>query len=199
MLITGLRPGIRLAVLAAAVVLAAPAAALEDGPVYVRGEIARLARQAYDYNYRNSNRNVFRRSRHFHPTKNVFRSSRYYRDRLAASYAGYPLRTVVHHGHHSGEHGEHLFVYPRRQPYGPSLDGYYLGPEYGDLGWGDRSVEPDPAAEEPERRRPRSREEIEMVEIRVVEREPTQRAVLKTVIRPDGTVHTVITSEPIEE
>ena len=57
MLITGLRSGIPLAVLAAAIVLAAPAAAQYDGPVYVRGEMARLARQAYDYNYRNSNRN----------------------------------------------------------------------------------------------------------------------------------------------
>ena len=59
----------------------------------VRGEVARLLRQAYDYEHRNSNRNVFRKSRHFHPTRNIFRSSRHYQQKLAASSDGYPLRT----------------------------------------------------------------------------------------------------------
>ena len=67
----------------------------------VRGEAARLERQAYDYYFRNSNNNVFRRSRHFHPTKNVFRSSRYYQQRVRASTDGYPLRTIVRFTEHT--------------------------------------------------------------------------------------------------
>ena len=180
---------------------AAPAAA--GGPVVVRGELARLHRQHYDYHYRNSNRNVFRRSRHFHPTKNVFRSSRYYQRRLEASYAGYPLLTVVQHGHH-GKRG-HTYVHPRRSPYGPSYDGEY----YGGCPCGcspvvvyneapAAPVEPAPPARPP---RPKkiTRADIEMLPVRVAKREAKQKAVLRTVTLPDGRVRTMITSVPIEE
>ena len=70
----------------------------------LRGEMARLYRQAYDYRYRNSNRNVFRSSRHFHPTRNIFRSSQYYQRRLAASFDGYPRSTTVRYRHQEGDH-----------------------------------------------------------------------------------------------
>lgn len=97
-------------------------------PIVVRGEMARLLRQAYDYHYRNSNRNVFRSSNHYHPTKNIFRSSNHYQRRLAASFDGYPLRTFVRYAsHHDGEARErtYSFAHHRRQPFGPG------GREYG--------------------------------------------------------------------
>lgn len=170
----------------------------------VRGEVARLLRQAYDYEYRNSNNNVFRRSNHNHPTKNVFRSSRYYQRRLAASYSGYPLRTIYH-----GPRGDRSVVYPRRQPYGPGE--YYPG-EYGDYGYGYgggpcaspttvvqqvhvTQPAPEPA---PEPRKQLTRADIEMVPIRVARRPATQKAEIKTVTLPDGRVRTIIASVPIE-
>jgi len=192
----------------------AMAVAAHPDEIVVRGEMARLLRQAYDYHYRNSNRNVFRSSNHYHPTKNIFRSSDHYQRRLAASYDGYPLRTFVryasHHGDKSREH-VYSFAHHRRQPYGP-------GGRAG--GWWDSDVSRDDLArilieqdetererfdaEEsapqlPPRKKPRSRWEIETVPVRVIERRPTQRAVMKTARLPDGTTKTIITSEPIEQ
>ncbi len=177
---------------------------------YVRGEAARLQRQAYDYYYRNSNRNVFRSSRHFHPTRNVFRSSRHYLQRLAASYDGFPLRTTVNFTEHTADGPvlrSYSFAYPRRSPLGPVgfalEDPYYDLDRYGTRGrigapvYENRAkgsnailILPDRGAEEP-------REPIEMVNISAQVR-PTQRAVLKQMTQPDGTVRTIITSEPVD-
>jgi len=193
----------------------AMAVAAHPDEIVVRGEMARLLRQAYDYHYRNSNRNVFRSSNHYHPTKNIFRSSNHYQRRLAASLDGYPLRTIVRYtSHHDGEARERVysFAHHRRHPYGPG------GREYG---WWDPGVSSDDLArilieqettgeerfgaenpsppQPPARTKPRSRWEIETVPLRVIERRPTQRAVVKTVNLPDGTTKTIITSEPIEE
>ncbi len=93
----------------------------------VRGEVARLLRQAYDYEHRNSNRNVFRKSRHFHPTQNVFRSSRHYQQRLASSSDGYPRRTFVRFDRSVDggprEQIEYSFAHHRRSPFGlPSIE-----------------------------------------------------------------------------
>jgi hypothetical protein len=195
----------------AALVAAVRAEASE--PVVVRGETARLLRQAYDYQYRNSNRNVFRSSNHYHPTKNIFRSSNYYKRRLATSFDGYPLRTIVRYAsHHGGRAHEHVysFAHPRRQPYGPG---------WNECGWWDPAISAGDLTriliegEETEGDRfdaeritspraptktPRSRWEIETVPVHLVEREPTQRAVMKTIDLPDGRTKTIITSEPIE-
>lgn len=102
---------------------------------FVGGEVERLLRQAYDYQYRNSNRNIFRSSRHFHPTQNIFRSSRHYRQKLAASYDGYPVSTTIRYTHDSGQghprgrgRGPHeeviSFAYPHGSPLGPVGYGY---------------------------------------------------------------------------
>jgi hypothetical protein len=55
----------------------------------------RLSRHAYDYDYRNSNNNVYRNSRHFSPLQNIFRSSRYYQQQLRAATDGYPIRSTA--------------------------------------------------------------------------------------------------------
>jgi hypothetical protein len=200
-----------LATLVGAVLAVATPAAANDGVIVVRGELERLNRQAYDYHYRNSNRNVFRRSRHFHPTRNVFRSSRYYQQRLAASFDGYPLRTTYHgYGRH-GRHKSYSVVYPRRAPYGPSPDGYLVSTlgcdEYDDSydrGYeeGYRRGADDVAYEleqaRVERPRPRTRDEIETVVVHVHERQPAkQKAVMQRVVAADGTVRMVITSTPV--
>lgn len=96
----------------------------------LRGEAARNARQSYDYYNRNSNRNVFRRSRHFHPTRNAFRSSRHYQQRLAASNDGYPLRsfsryTKTVNGRRFNV--QYDYAHHRRQPYGPSFQSDMYG------------------------------------------------------------------------
>ena len=198
-----------LAVLLLALLTPGIAAAQHDEPVIVRGELARLARQAYDYAYRNSNRNVFRSSNHFHPTRNVFRSSDHYRKKLAASFDGYPLRTIVHYTEGCGDEARercYSFAHHRRHPTGPV--GPHPGWGLGDLGYEYASPAllaepptPHPETAEPAepapRRRPRSRHEIETVEIHVHPRKPTQRAVMQQIIQPDGSVKTIITSEPI--
>jgi len=103
----------------------------------IRGEQARLLRQAYDYLHRNSNDNVYRNSRHHHPTRNVFRSSRHYKQRVAASSDGFPLRTFVRFGR-SVDGGpreliEYDFAHHRRRPFGlptveePGLEALLLG------------------------------------------------------------------------
>ena len=197
------------AVLLAALILAlmTPAAAADrDDPVIVRGELARLARQAYDYACRNSNRNVFRSSNHFHPTRNVFRSSNHYKKKLAASFDGYPLRTIVHYTegwNDEARRRSYSFAHHRRHPAGP------VGPRpgWGTFDFGYEYASPELFADEPDaparaaapalRPKPRSRSEIEMVEIRVEPRTPTQRAILQHITLPDGSVKTIITSEPI--
>lgn len=110
-------------------VLSAPARA-DDGLItepVIRGEQARLLRQAYDYAHRNSNNNVYRNSRHFHPTRNVFRSSRHYKQRVAASSDGYPLRTFIRFGRSvDGPNPkliEYSYAHHRRSPFGlPSIE-----------------------------------------------------------------------------
>lgn len=115
---------------------------LTDEPV-VRGEVARLLRQAYDYEHRNSNRNVFRRSKHFSPTGNVFRSSQYYQRRLAASSDGYPVRSTTTFGRsvNGGKPDviEYSQAHHRRSPFGlPSIE--ERGLEALVLGDGNRTV-----------------------------------------------------------
>lgn len=187
-------PGAVLVAFALWLVPATPAVA--DYPFNARGEIARLGRQLYDFHYRNSNNNVYRRSNHNHPTKNVFRSSRYYEKRLAASYAGYPVRTI----YHDGRGRQRSIVYPRRHPYGPSFDGRYPNvvgcaqpaqPIY--------IIQEAPPAPAPEPEPRVTRETIEMVPVRVVQREPKERAVLERVTQADGSVKTFIRSVPIGE
>lgn len=184
-----------------------------DGPL--RGEMARLYRQAYDYQYRNSNRNVFRSSRHFHPTKNIFRSSRYYQQRLAASFDGYPLSTTVRYRHQEGDHDEehaYTFTYPRRQPIGPT-GGLYgnVYPTYVDPGYSvvyptnrsydlpvdstRRSAGPNSRSEY-KRYRPRTRAEIKMVPVQVHRAEPSQDAIMQQITQEDGTIRILITSVP---
>ncbi|MDY7107721.1 MAG: hypothetical protein SYC29_03705 [Planctomycetota bacterium] len=175
--------------------------------IVVRGEMARLLRQAYDYHYRNSNNNVFRSSNHYHPTKNIFRSSNHYKRRLAASLDGYPLRTIVRYtSHHDGEPRERVysFAHHRRHPYGP---GWAPGISNGGLArilleeeeaGAERFDAQEPAPQPPPRKKPRSRREIETVPVHIIEREPTQRAVMKTVSLPQGGTKTIITSVPIE-
>lgn len=192
---------------------------------FVRGEAERLLRQAYDYQYRNSNNNVFRSSRHFHPTQNIFRSSRHYQQRLAASYDGYPLRTTIRYGRNNGRgrgrglHEEVIsFAHPRRSPQGPTGYGYdaypvtYYGsayPGFDDVGYGSSgrrnymgAFTPmytkacDPEVIRNELLKPRSRDEIEMVALSVPQREPTQQAVMKTITLEDGTMKTIISSVP---
>lgn len=186
-----------------------------DGP-YVRGEVERLLRQSYDYYYRNSNNNVFRNSRHFHPTRNVFRSSRHYKQRLAASYDGYPLRSTLTFSRRIGD-GPAIpeqisIVHPRRHPQGATGIGYDLLPSYRvSPGLVDpylydgpyrvivprSSLDPEPILRKDE---PRDRDDIEMraINVNVERHEPTQRAVIRTVTRPDGTAKTIIASVPIE-
>ena len=185
----------------------------DDG--LLRGEMARLYRQAYDYRYRNSNRNVFRNSRHFHPTKNIFRSSRYYQQRLAASYDGYPLSTTVRYRHQEGDHDdEHVYTitHPRRHPTGPTGGLYsnvyptYLDPGYSivyptnlsyDLPFdAKRWPVGFDARTEHKRYRPRTRSEIEMVPVQVHRVEPSQEAIMQQVTQEDGTVRILITSVP---
>lgn len=186
----------------------------------LRGEMARLYRQAYDYRYRNSNRNVFRSSRHFHPTRNIFRSSRYYQQRLAASFDGYPLSTTVRYRHQEGEHDEehvYTFTHPRRYPIGPTgaIGGLYgnVYPTYLNPGYSvayptsfsydmpvdatRRQAGPD-ARTAYERPRPRTRSEIEMVPVQVHRGEPTQEAIMQQIMQEDGTVRMIITSVPLE-
>ena len=201
----------------------AHAAGVRRGAPIVRGEMARLYRQSYDFYYRNSNRNIFRSSRHFSPTENIFRKSRHYQKKLAASYDGYPVQTTVRFVHHDGEssHVEsYSYVYPRRHPTGPiyPINGFinnrrgypydlYQGPAlYGGLddfneansSWPNdcQLLEHAPPSVSRERR------EIAMVPITVVKPAPprpaTQRAVLQTIVQPDGSVKTIITSAPIE-
>ena len=200
------------------VVLVLVSSPLQAGPAndgLLRGEMAQLYRQAYDYRYRNSNRNVFRSSRHFHPTRNIFRSSRYYQQRLAASFDGYPLSTTVRYRHQEGDHDEehvYTFTYPRRHPIGPT-GGLYgnVYPTYPDPGYSvvyptnrsydlpvdstRRSAGPNSRSEY-KRSRPRARSEIEMVPVQVHRAEPTQEAIIQQITQEDGTVRTIITSVP---
>jgi hypothetical protein len=183
-------------------------------PIVVRGEMARLLRQAYDYHYRNSNRNVFRSSNHYHPTKNIFRSSDHYQRRLAVSFDGYPLRTIVRYtSHHDGEARQRVysFAHHRRHPYGPGwIEAGWWNPGVGldDLArilieeeeTGEKRLDADASVTQaPPRPKPRSRWEIETVPVRIIERQPTQRAVMRTVNLPDGTTKTIIASEPVEQ
>jgi len=215
--------GIEARVTASRILLAAVVAALActvtadraqaSEPIVVRGELARLLRQAYDYHYRNSNNNVFRSSNHYHPTKNIFRSSNHYQRRLAASFDGYPLRTIVRYtSRHDGEARERIysFAHHRRHPYGPGAC---------ECGWSNSRVSSgdlafllleeeeaeaerinarEHAPQPPPRRKPRSRWEIETAPVHIVKREPTQRAVMKTVSLPNGGTKTIITSVPID-
>ena len=203
------------------VVLVLVSSPVQAGPAIdglLRGEMARLYRQAYDYHYRNSNRNVFRSSRHFHPTRNIFRSSRYYQQRLAASFDGYPLSTTVRYRHQEGEHDEehvYTFTHARRYPIGPTgaIGGLYgnVYPTYLNPGYSvayptsfsydmpvdatRRQAGPD-ARTAYERPRPRTRSEIEMVPAQVHRAEPTQEAIMQQITQEDGTVRTIITSVP---
>lgn len=98
----------------------APGAFAQAAPP-LRGEAARLERYAYDYLFRNSNRNVVRASKHLHPTRNVFRSSRHYAQRVAASADGYPLQTFQVWTRGLGDDARQVvrsYVHHRRHPYG---------------------------------------------------------------------------------
>ncbi|MHC4947808.1 MAG: tetratricopeptide repeat protein [Planctomycetota bacterium] len=185
------------------------------------GEAGRLRRQAFDYYYRNSNNNVFRNSRHFHPTKNAFRSSRHYRQRVAASWDGEPRRTWVRFTEHGGRRGkgrhgrrgwsrERSYSFAHHngrydQDFVYFTDGAYLGPDGYWEGDGYPLYDPYgvPAAYDdgqlvplgpPAPAPPRSRRDIEQVPIHVEER-PTRQAVMRQVTQPDGRVRTVITNE----
>lgn len=179
----------------------------------LRGEMARLYRQAYDYRYRNSNRNVFRSSRHFHPTRNIFRSSRHYQQRLAASFDGYPLSTTVRYRHREGDHNEeHVYTitHPRRHPTGPTGGYGDVYPLYLDSGYSvayptdltyevpfDATTQAGPDARTAyERSRPRARSDIEMAPVQVHRAEPTQEAIMRQITQADGTVRMIITSVP---
>ncbi len=197
----------------AIVVVSFAAEARGEDSVLVRGELARLARQAYDYQYRNSNGNVFRKSNHNHPTRNVFRSSNHYKRRLAASFDGYPIRTFESYTVRDGDRSRvrsRSYAYHRRHPQGAGINDFGWGNGVGpyELGYermptgaveGDEwEMEPVEIEEEPRvAKRPRTRSEIEMTVIRMEPREPKQRAVLRTVTLADGTVKTIIASEPI--
>lgn len=181
----------------------------------VRGEVARLLRQAYDYEHRNSNRNVFRKSRHFHPTRNVFRSSRHYQQKLAASSDGYPLRTFIRFGRSvdGGEREliEYSYATHRRSPFGlPSIEepglealalshdggtavGHHPASRYRRPGVREHSI--DARSEEPR--------DVEYHLIMPVSAEASMRndddatardVVIRRIEREDGSVHTVITN-----
>ena len=191
----------------------------------VRGEVARLLRQAYDYEHRNSNRNVFRRSNHFHPTRNVFRSSRHYQQKLAASSDGYPLRTFVRFGRSVDggprEQIEYSYATHRRSPFGlPSIEepGYealalrrggharpYQHRPYECATPRDsvsRQYQHDDVAQPIEYRliTPESAETMD-AERNDVRMEARTDVVLRQIERDDGSVHTIITNgvEPTGE
>jgi len=211
------RAGIRglsaLALALTAMALAGPqAVAAGHDDVYLRGELDRLYRQAWDYYYRNPNRNVFRSSRHFSPTGNVFRSSRHYQRRLAESYAGFPLRSTFTFTRTRGDgqpRAETIsFAHPRRHPAGPVGFGFDLLPAHGYAPYAPLSYPYNPyaaiprSAYDPEpilRRDDQPRQPIEMVALGVTvePRAATQTAVLRTVKQADGTVRTIISSVPI--
>jgi hypothetical protein len=177
--------------------------------IVVRGEMARFARLVYDHQYRNSNGNVFRNSKHANPTRNPFRSSRYYRQRLAASTDGYPVQTWVRYDERIGDvyiPREERYVYHSRSPRGPVGFGDVGGvPEAGlelleieDLDEG-LGYEPEPARRPGVIRtygRPRPKRPTPPP---APPRPASQRPVLEQVTGPDGKVRTVIRSVPIEE
>lgn len=178
----------------------------------IRGEMARVLRQAYDYEHRNSNNNVFRRSKHFSPFGNVFRSSQHYQQKLAASSDGYPLRTFVRYGRSvdGGESRliEYNYAHHRRSPFGlptieeQGLEALVVGDEGGAVGWtGDDYYSVDRDWNEPHRTSrsfpPRERDFEDELYIESEPSVPTETAVLRTETRPDGSTHTVITSVPI--
>lgn len=210
------RTAYRLALAVAAAAFAAPArgAAMPGGhdDVYVRGELDRLYRQAYDYYYRNPNRNVFRSSRHYSPTGNVFRSSQYYQRRLAESYSGYPLRSTFTYTRTRGDGVPRVetisFAHPRRHPQGLVGYGYDLLPAHSAFPYTPLSYPYNPFAAIPRnaydpepilRRDEEPREPIEMIPLGVAHeaRQATQKAVIHTVKQADGTVRTIISSVPI--
>lgn len=185
-----------LAVVAITAALAPPAVAVPPvnfAPDFRPPEIERLERHAYDYYDRNSNGNVYRRSRHFHPTRNVFRSSRYYQQKLAASYSAYPLRTWVRYAEtRNGQSRERSYNWAH-----PPADRY---PRYRDaelIVTGpivDADVAPSPAGG-PALGRQRARR---MARPTPPTRPATQRPVMRTVTLPDGRTKTIIESVPIE-
>lgn len=200
----------RAAAVVAALLLAAGVTASSHAQVHVHsrqhvpGEAGRLLERMLDWAYHADDGNVYRNSRHAHPTQNPFRSSRHYRQKVASSWDGYPVRTFVRfdsragHGprvareysyaHHGRIHGTGLLHGFDFRPCGHALTTSCDCPETAPVtivvpvgvdaaGAG----APTPAA------RPAP-----------PPRRPTERAVLREVREPDGTVRTVITSEPID-
>ena len=193
---------IMIAVVAFAAVVS-PAAA-DD----LRGEAARLARIAYDYAYRNSNNNVFRSSRHAHPTRNPFRSSRHYQQKLAASNDGYPLRSFTRLDRRTSRGSsvvEYSFAYPRSMRSGEAgIERYSIFDRaggYGRIGHlvddaGGNRLGPRPADRSADSRQRRERRVEKPIPMRVIHREPVvvQEAFLRHEVLADGTVRTVISN-----
>jgi len=161
------------------------------------GEMLRFLRQAEAYFEHNSNNNVFRSSRHFHPSRNALRSSRHYRQRLAASNESYPVRSFgrytetingeqfVRSWDHAHPRGDRYTVRPEQS--GP---GHGLGPR----GTSETSL---PIAIDPVRA-PEGRTTVEAFAAhRAERRRPTQQAVMERVVNADGSISTLIRSVPI--
>ena len=168
------------------------------------GEMLRFLRQAEAYYEQNSNRNVFRNSRHYSPTRNVMRSSRHYQQRLAASADGYPVRSFgqftesingesfVRGWSYAHPRGDRYRVRPGQASRAAALGGRSFHDVPVDEGFVDRGdgYDAEPLyADEP----------YAAIERPAPPRRPaTERAVLERIVRADGTISTIIRSVPIE-